>query len=244
MEVGAGTGGTTQGFISNVQVEIAVITDISEKLLGICKKKLESGSRTGNQIIYATYSTNEDILPENKFDLIFGTFVLHHILDYKKAFRQFEAALIDGGQCFFVEPNYQYHNALIGALIDVLEVLLRIRQIDANTTLFANWIYEVLYNVKYSGDHKMLEGREDKHMFNPSLMRELLKTYNFQSVEILNWGEEDLGLGSLASYLPQLGISKDYEDLVYCEFKKVHNKYFKSLIPENSSPANIYFFKK
>jgi ubiquinone/menaquinone biosynthesis C-methylase UbiE len=246
LEIGAGTGGYTEGFLYNTHVDDAIVTDISEKMLTVCRNKLTNKVLKAKNIIFATYSTQEEILCENCYELVYGTFVLHHVFNYKAALLKIHKGLIKEGVCFFIEPNFRFHKALILTMIDVLrDLLIELDGVMSHQlTCFSNWIYEVYFNLKYVGDAEILEDREDKHMFIPEDLQNVGLECGFNRVEILNWGVRDYGDSALAGYLPQIGCSEEFQTKVLNIYKSYNKKYFDLLSAGDLCTANIYIFEK
>ncbi len=98
LEIGCGTGLFTRKVFEATKCNIVAI-DISDDLLKIAKEKLSTPSvdfRIGDAM-------NLDF-PENKFDVVFGSSVLHH-LDMDKAYKEMFRVLKPGGRIVFAEPN-------------------------------------------------------------------------------------------------------------------------------------------
>ena len=96
LEIGCGTGLFT-GKVSDMTKCNIIAIDISDDLLKIAKEKQPTiDFRIGDAM-------NLDF-PENKFDVIYGSSVLHH-LDMEKAYKEFYRVLKPGGRIIFAEPN-------------------------------------------------------------------------------------------------------------------------------------------
>ena len=83
LEIGAGTGLFTLGFLANTPTRSAVITDISGQMLASCRARLERELPDQRaQVTYAMWDGEQDCLRERSIDFVAGFSVLHHVLDY------------------------------------------------------------------------------------------------------------------------------------------------------------------
>jgi ubiquinone/menaquinone biosynthesis C-methylase UbiE len=209
LEIGAGTGGFTIPFLRNSKIETAFITDISKKMLHITRSKINNEKNISSKIYYATYTGMENVFKKNKFEIIIGTSVLHHMPDYKSALMNIYKILTPNGTAIFLEPDIDGHKYIIKFLESILdEVRLSpsfLNQPDDFVRL-TNWIYEVKFNIKYSGHLKFLIDREDKHMFNKTQMIITGKNIGFKNTEIIS---DPVSFGSVLDvYLNQARVSQ------------------------------------
>ena len=246
LEIGAGTGGFTKGLLTNIRTDEAIITDISQKMLTICNSKISSSQTLAKNILYATYSANENIFSPDYFDCIIGSFVLHHILKYDQFFKDSYTYLKKGGHFIFAEPNMKFHKALILTFCDILQTLLSEKEkyLDADLMKLTNWIYENYYNIKYAGDEKALIEREDKHLFSREGIKNSALNAGFPHAKIIPFGDTHSIYTCLDSYLPQLNITSSFTQEVVGLYDKYQNKYFSLLAQEDLTPSFIFFFKK
>jgi ubiquinone/menaquinone biosynthesis C-methylase UbiE len=246
LEIGAGTGGFTKGLLTNIKTDEAIITDVSQKMLSICNSKISSDQTLAKNVLYATYSANENIFAPDYFDCIIGSFVLHHILKYDQFFKDSYTYLKKGGHFIFAEPNVKFHRALILTFCDILQTLIseKKKYLDPDVMNLTNWIYENYYNIKYAGDEKALIEREDKHLFSRDIIRDSALSAGFSQVKIIPFGDINSIYTCLDSYLPQLNISSSFTQEVVELYDKYQNKYFSLLAQEDSTPSYIFFFSK
>jgi len=116
LEVGCGDGYFTNEIVkSNAHV---TAIDISPDLLDVARNKIKKSN-----VVFKVENAYELSFPNNTFDTIVGSSVLHH-LDVDQAFREFYRVLKPGGTLFFTEPNMvnpqiflERHTALFGYLI-------------------------------------------------------------------------------------------------------------------------------
>jgi ubiquinone/menaquinone biosynthesis C-methylase UbiE len=124
LEIGAGTGGFTEGFLRNVDIQNAVITDISPKMLRACRARLPHcgpNQRIQRNDVFSTFSSSEDCFTDSSFYVVIGSYVVHHILDYPKFFNQMYKLLKPGGIAIFLEPVYKAHRLLFLGVVDIVK---------------------------------------------------------------------------------------------------------------------------
>ncbi len=97
LEIGCGTGLFTQE-IAKTNHQITAI-DISDILLQIAKKRVNN-----NKVIFLKENAYQTSFPDESFDAIIGSSVLHH-LDIKQALSEFHRILKKDGFILFTEPN-------------------------------------------------------------------------------------------------------------------------------------------
>ncbi len=98
LEIGCGTGLFTRKVqaLSGAQI---TATDISQELLDIANKTAPTEG-----ISYLLDDAMKMQFPDNSFDVVFGSSILHH-LDFERSLREILRVLRRGGRMVFAEPN-------------------------------------------------------------------------------------------------------------------------------------------
>lgn len=246
LEIGAGTGGFTKGLLTSVRVGSAIVTDISSKMLAVCRKRVLDDEHLADNVIFTTYSTAEDIFPSGSVDCVIGSFVLHHILDYKGFLRTSYDILRKEGTFIFAEPSYKFHYALVQSMAEVLETLVNEGDLNAEHDLIrlGNWIHELHFNLKYVGDREVLSDREDKHLFLREDVEQAAFDAGFDLVETISYGDPEHVDDCLLSYLPQLDLSPEFLERATGLFGLYQAKYFDLLEDADAVPAYVFYFRK
>lgn len=209
MEVGAGTGLFTLGYLSAARPERALITDISPKMLDVCRQRLAARDIAAHtEVSYALWDGSGNCFEPASFDLVAGFSVLHHILDYKATLATLQAALAPGGRAIFLEPSLGFHRALVDLVAEANSAL------PAGTdgwtadhqAQVAAWIAENHVNIKYAGDELALELREDKHMFDPDGLRKAAADAGFGQLQVIPFADEQEAWSALSVYAAQLQL--------------------------------------
>jgi SAM-dependent methyltransferase len=103
LEVGAGTGYFTLNLLREGTIESATATDISAGML----RRLASTARDLDLEVETVRTDAEDLPFENeRFDLVLGHAVLHHLPSPERALAEFRRVLVPGGTLAFMgEPS-------------------------------------------------------------------------------------------------------------------------------------------
>ena len=211
LEFGAGTGLFTLGFLANTPTRQAIITDISAQMLAACRARLERehvGEQT--EVTYAMWDGELDCLREQSVDFVAGFSVLHHVLDYETLLATLCCGMRPGGRAIFLEPNINFHRALIDFMV---HVAWNVHPDDPAWTLLDrlkvfNWVGENHANLKYSGDRFVLQSREDKHLFDPAQLSAAARRAGFASTRTVPFGDRHEAWSTMNVYINQLGLAE------------------------------------
>ena len=101
MEIGSGYGRFSIPIIERGYK--IILSDVVDEILEKSKKNLENKGMKNKIVYFDVLDSNKN--SGNKFDIICGFHVLHHIDDLEKAFTNMYSNLSDTGKIIFVEPN-------------------------------------------------------------------------------------------------------------------------------------------
>lgn len=205
LEIGAGTGQFTLGFLHAKTPKRAVVTDISADMLKACRRRLLANGIADDRLIFATWDGAQCLAP-GAHDMVAGFSVLHHVLDVPAMLCTLSTALAPGGVAVFLEPNFRFHLAMVEMLC---EVLVSVQQSDAWTAAdrqhLADWLFENNTNLRFRGDERVLAGREDKHLFDGDQLRDAAHAAGFDAIELI--AVEDETFSALEVYSQQMRLS-------------------------------------
>lgn len=245
LEIGAGTGLFTLGFLQTVPTTRALITDISPTMLKACRRRLlENGIENDVQVRYATWD-GADCLKPGSFDFIAGFSVLHHVLDYQRMLSVLRGALRPEGMALVLEPNYRFHVALIDAVSEILATIY-----DDNPAWSAedklnlsDWLFENNTNLRFRGDDNVLAGREDKHMFDGSQLAIVARDAGYGDFELLPFGGRSECYTALKVYSGQLGLSDMARQDLLVRFSRMLPGNFSLLSDEDLAPSTLIILR-
>jgi SAM-dependent methyltransferase len=178
LEIGAGTGYFSLNLMQLGAIERLTATDISP---GMLKRLAATAEGLGLEI--DTVRTEAEELPfaDERFDIVFGHAVLHHIPDLEKAFAEFRRVLRPGGAIAFCgEPSrYGDRLAALPKQAGLLAAPAWRRAVGARPRAIAE--------AEQSAGHS-LESEVDVHAFAPAGLRRLLREAGFENRHV--GGEE------------------------------------------------------
>jgi SAM-dependent methyltransferase len=178
LEIGSGTGYFALNLLQLGAIERVVATDISPAMLATLAR---TAGRLG--VDARTRLADAERLPfaDERFDLVFGHAVLHHLPDLDRALAEFHRVLRPGGAVAFCGEPSRY-----GDLIAALPK--RGAQLAAPLWRLALGASARRPEAEENGHGHDLEHEVDVHSFVPSRLARLLGESGFQGVRIA--GEE------------------------------------------------------
>lgn len=245
LEIGAGTGGQTVPLIMAGGARSLAVTDVSAKMLEICRSRLvRMGLERRQPILFLTYGATDSPFRDSSFDSCFGSSVVHHILDLDTFFADVVRVLRPGGIAFFIEPNARFHRALLSTLADILMDMGHDDPANPDLPLMVNWLAEVNLNLAHMGDLEFLATREDKHLFFSEEIEWLARRHGFAEAEALPLRADPCGCQALETYVTQCGVSPRTRVAVLARAKQLGPRYFSLLQPQDMSPSYLLWFSK
>jgi ubiquinone/menaquinone biosynthesis C-methylase UbiE len=245
LEVGAGTGGATMGLVAKAAISDLVVTDVSPKMLRLCRRNLENAGLLRGATMFVTYGATQSCFRPGSFDTAIGSAVLHHIADFKAFLAEVSKLLKPNGRAFFIEPALPFHRELIAALADIIAELTSdgIAFDDPGVVRIVNWIAEVECNIAHHECLEFLSTREDKHLFIRSEIEEIASAAGFARVAVIPFGIDPTGEATLRTYLSLCGIDQALVDRVCQILPNCEPKYLSQLKPEDQSPSYLLCFQ-
>lgn len=246
LEIGCGTGGLSMALFSQIRTNAVVLTDISPKMLRICRDRLTHNIQDkAKDFLYATFSGTESCFTPDSFDSCFGTAVVHHITDVPAFLRQVYTLLKPGGLAFFMEPVRGFHSALTATLADIISVFIRNDTVaELDRSLMLNWMAEVHCNITNSGDIEVLAGREDKHYFIADEFLAWAEDAGFRQPAALICDPDPAGTHTIQAYLAQYKLSPQAASELAKAWPAHQQHYFGPLAASDRSPSYLFWMRK
>ena len=247
VEIGCGTGGFSMAFLSRAEVDHAVLTDVSVKMLQICQARLQrmQGLMRVRDPTLVTFSGTETCLAPAAFDTCYGTAVLHHIIDVPTVLTRIHELLKPGGRAFFMEPALPFHHALTSTMADILAVWSREGTVPEDLIVrAANWVSEIRCNVTNTGDVEVLADREDKHQFIAERVEAMARAAGFTVAEALPAGPDPTGADTIGVYLGQVGIDQTAFARLQQIWPTAQQRHFGSLAKRDQAPSYLFWLEK
>lgn len=245
LEIGAGTGLFTLGFLQQVPTTRALITDISPSMLDTCRRRLlDHGVGDNVQLRFATWD-GASCLRADTFDLIAGFSVLHHVLDFQAMLGTLREALRSDGVALFLEPNYRFHVALIDTVCEIFASIEHdpVWTADDRNHL-SNWLFENNTNLRFRGDDYVLAGREDKHLFDGTQLGAAAREAGFDHVELVPFGGRGECYVALKVYSGQIGLTDAARNDLLARFTRLLPGHFAHLSDEDLAPSTLILLRR
>jgi SAM-dependent methyltransferase len=247
LEVGAGTGGATMGLVALSPFDHLTVTDISLKMLGLCRENLTAAKLwRPDDISLVAYGATKRCFKPGSFDTCIGTAVLHHILDVEAFLSDLSVFMAPRGIAFFLEPCLAFHSALVATLGDIVAALIRdgVPYDDRDVIRVCNWIAETRCNLLRQGDLEFLATREDKHMFEVNRVNALARSAGFAETIAIPASPDPTGVGTVRTYLGQADISAGMLERICNNLPTYGPRHLEQLEVGDQSPSYLLCFRK
>jgi SAM-dependent methyltransferase len=241
LEIGAGTGLFTLGFLLQVPTRRALITDISVAMLQNCRRRLlDNGVGNRTELQFAAWD-GADCLRPGAFDLIAGFSVLHHVLDYQSMLCSLRGALRNDGIALFLEPNYRFHAVLVDVVCEIFADIAQghVMWTPEDRNGLGDWLWENNTNLRFHGDDRVLAGREDKHMFDGTQLGAAARVAGFDRFELVPLGDRSECYTALKVYSEQIGLQEAARSDLLTRFARLLPGQFAHLADEDRAPSAL-----
>lgn len=189
LDIGCGFGDLTCGLASSGRIERCEIYAIDHSIDSLRVLLASVLPQQGNRVHVSTQDASALCFPEESFDLVVGSAVLHHILDYRALLRSVFHTLKPGGKAVFMEPS------LHGYLIPSLFLALAVSELGLTDTelrapefgMCRFLIDDTSYRMRHENDLSALDHLADKHYFREDYMSQLGYSLGFHRVSFSNY---------------------------------------------------------
>ncbi len=193
VEIGAGTGPLTRSLASKKTYswERLYVTDLSPEMLVLNRRQRDPAEPEGT-VRYLVCNSLDLPLPDNSVDAILGMDILHHILDYPLALKEFHRVLTPGGFCAVKEPHrgaYQMFRFFCHVLLTLDTPWLPFWGLTPqDRTQLRNW-KDHLSNLMAADDRHdlaVLSRVDDKYFFDPKTLEKKSQEAGFSEFSECN----------------------------------------------------------
>jgi 2-polyprenyl-3-methyl-5-hydroxy-6-metoxy-1,4-benzoquinol methylase len=209
LDVGCGLGDLTYGLSccgAVTDCDIFAI-DHSVRSLRVLQRSLPGSAP--NRIHLSTQDVSKLCFPDEYFDLIVGSAVLHHILDYPSFLKTVYGLLRAGGKAVFAEPflgGYLMPSLMLALAVDQLKIsATELRRPQYGMCDFI--IQDTAFRIRHEGDLSALDVLSDKHYFRAEQLSELACSIGFQSMRTVNYEPPAFYAGYMAHFMEVYGIT-------------------------------------
>jgi SAM-dependent methyltransferase len=247
LELGAGTGVLTTGLVREGSAERLLVTDVSPKMLALCRERLLTVPSDGKtELCFATNDGVTLCAKAGEFDLAVGYFVVHHILDWRETLSSVFRATSERGIAVFVEPNRRFHLALVLLMNRVLERLLPempdLPGSDLSSLLNLNSEWQ--FTLKYADQPGALAPQEDKHFFDRTAFEDACHDAGWTFTTTLRFDPRNGPLETARAYASQLKLSPKGAQRFLEVLRSELPGPFALLDDVDASPSYVFFMAK
>ena len=211
VELGAGTGYMSVPLLEAFGFERALITDISPRMLAVCRAKIATtlAPERRRRIAFAALDGNHIHARADSVDLVFGHGVLHHVFDYEPLLATIAGMLREDGVAVFVEPVLRFHQALLVLLGRVVEELRGGLDLGADTTRVLAFLQHLVAGERFRGDRDFLARMEDKHLFVREELHAVACAAGFVAVDSVPAYRGETFTWKMRGYCAELGLGSE-----------------------------------
>jgi SAM-dependent methyltransferase len=119
LDIGSGSGNTVLPALEFLPNASVVACDISPQLLNLLHKHLTQSVHAKRDVLLYCFDLHKDLFQPDRFDLVVGGAVLHHMLDPRAALENAARWLRPGGQMILYEP-FDYGAHLFATLFQLM----------------------------------------------------------------------------------------------------------------------------
>jgi ubiquinone/menaquinone biosynthesis C-methylase UbiE len=193
LDIGCGFGDLTYGLASSYRIKDCDIYAIDHSIDSLHVLLASVFPQQGNRIHVSTQDASALCLPEGSLDLVFGSAVLHHILDYRALLKSVYLTLKPRGKAIFMEPFL--HGYLIASLFLAAAVNeLGLTDTDLRKPQFGMCrflIDDTAYRLQHENELSALDHLADKHYFREDCVSRLGYSLGFQRVSFVNYEQPE-----------------------------------------------------
>lgn len=163
LELGAGYGNATYGFLNNFQAELYVASEPFESAAKTLRSNLNRWGYKAPKVVVGIYDGNKKPkIPAASVNVIFGHSVLHHVLHWRQMLDYMVNILDSPGILFFGEPFREPW-----MLTTIVAKIIVERGVSLPTARkLGNFVSSIERRVDRSDDLEYLAQQQDKHLFS------------------------------------------------------------------------------
>lgn len=246
LDVGSGFGDLTHALASSPRLENCDIYafDHSIESLRVLRQSVTPGC--GNRVHVSTQDASTPCYPDQCFDLIAGSAVLHHILDYRAFLAWTFRALKPDGVAIFMEPfldGYFLPSLFLSIAVDQLGLTDKdLKRPEFGMCRFM--IDDTAIRIRHADDLAALDGLVDKHYFRNDRAAELGYSLGFQRVAFADYEPPEFYDDFMRHFLWVYGITDKRLTAAVCRHYDVLRRMTGKMLPGVVSHFKYMVFQK
>ena len=234
LDVGCGFGDLTYGLGSIGRLRNCQFYAIDHSLESLRILAEFSPAPHGNRLYLSTQDASALCFPDETFELVVGSAVLHHILDYRSFLRTAFRILKPGGRAIFSEPflpGYLLPSLMLAIAVDQLKLTAAdLRRPEFGMCRFI--IDDTANRVQHEDDLAVLDSLADKHYFRSERISETAYSLGFRSVTLTNYEPPEFYTDFMRHFLWVYGITESRLTILASRYYEVFRGITGSKLPD------------
>jgi ubiquinone/menaquinone biosynthesis C-methylase UbiE len=191
LDLGCGLGELSCGLISSDQVTSSHVYAVDHSIESMRVLSRSAVAANRNEVHLSMQDAAALCFAPASFDLVLGSALLHHILDYGSLLNKVRTILKPGGKAVFAEPFcYGYLIPIVFLKMAVEELHIdakRLKLPEFGTCAFI--IQNIAERVQHEDDSEFLKQLTDKHLFREDRFAEVSYAAGFTEVAFHNYAD-------------------------------------------------------
>jgi 2-polyprenyl-3-methyl-5-hydroxy-6-metoxy-1,4-benzoquinol methylase len=189
LDLGCGFGDLTYGLASIGVLKDSDFYAVDHSVESLRVLSASVFPSNGNRVHLSTQDASALCFPENNFDLIVGSAILHHVLDYRSLLDTILRFLKPGGKAVFAEPfvyGYLLPSLMLAIAVDHLK--LSPKDLERPEFGMCRFILEdVSLRIQHENDLSALDDLADKHLFRETGLMETASSVGFSRISFADY---------------------------------------------------------
>lgn len=209
LEIGAGMGNCSYGFIRTYTPDLYIATEPFTALLPTLRDNLDEWGYHFPRGVSAAFDGNyPSILPPKSVNVVIGNSVLHHVTNWQLLLDHTIDILEDESILVFGEPNHESWSFIV-TLIKAMKLATPLSEQTANR--LSAFIQGIEFRFRNKNNSEVLSRLEDKHLFSMKELTDFARSRNL----VLNLSRRKVKfVDSFCSKIASCIMSEKDRDLV------------------------------
>jgi ubiquinone/menaquinone biosynthesis C-methylase UbiE len=189
LDLGCGFGELSCGLISSDQVTTSHVYAVDHSLESMRVLSRSAAAANRNEVHLSIQDAAALCFPPASFDLVLGSALLHHILDYRSLLNKVSTILKPGGKAVFTEPFcYGYLIPIVFLKMAVEELHINAKRLSQPEFGMCGFIIQdIADRVQHEDDSEFLKRLTDKHLFREDRVAAVCYAAGFTEVTFHNY---------------------------------------------------------
>jgi hypothetical protein len=213
LEFGCGLGPMTRAIVTEETFRSLLVVDSDLARLQTCQTgiaDLDLKADTPRPVSFVALDGGLAVIRDAVADTVIGTNVLSGIGDTRAFLTLVLRALRIGGRAAFVVPNRRYHQAVCQAIAEALtQHYARHGTWPEGSRAALTLMEQIRLLLVHHDDQALLDGLEEKHLFDSDALEELGREIGFATAEVIPLDPDPAGGDTIIRLCQDAGASDD-----------------------------------